>query len=56
MAKPLVDDELWAAVRPLLPKHGPRSLHLSSLLLEHGWTLELHPWYTARPEGSRASI
>lgn len=24
MAKPLVDDELWAAVEPLLPRHKPR--------------------------------
>lgn len=24
MAKPLVDDELWEAVRPLLPKRRPR--------------------------------
>jgi transposase len=24
VAKPLVDDELWAAVEPLLPRHEPR--------------------------------
>jgi transposase len=24
MAKPLVDDELWSAVEPLLPRHPPR--------------------------------
>ena len=43
MAKPLVDDELWAAVQPLLPKRGPRSLHLPSLLLENWLELGTSP-------------